>query len=162
MNRMDPNQKGQVRDAIVNSLAAIRLFSALERTELERIASHMNIFKLAAGDLVFREGDAGDFVCFVIEGTLTVTKQNLSGEDIVIAELRGGRSIGEMAIVDDYPRSATVSAKKQTILVTLTRERFNHLIESNPLLGIKILKGIARLLSLHLRETSTQLLLSHV
>lgn len=157
MKEIAPFQKGKIRDAIVNSLIDTPLFEKLDHSELEFIASHMNIFKLVDGDTVFKEGDNGDFVCFIVNGKLDVVKKSGEGAEVVLAQLSRGRSIGEMSIVDDFPRSATVRACTSTTLVTLTRRRFEFILENYPPIGIKVLKGITRLMSLYLRKASIQL-----
>jgi CRP-like cAMP-binding protein len=76
---------------------------------------------------------------------------------VIIASLTRGRSIGEMAIIDDYPRSATIKAWANSTLVTLTREGFEQILDQHSAIGIKLLKEISRLLSMNLRRTSSQL-----
>ncbi len=74
-----------------------------------------------------------------------------------LATLTKGRSIGEMAVIDDFPRSATVRARTKGTLVLLTRQGFEVILEQHPGIGVKILKGISRLLSQNLRKTSSRL-----
>ena len=62
-----------------------------------------------------------------------------------------------MAIIDDYPRSATIKAWANSTLVTLTREGFEQILDQHSAIGIKLLKEISRLLSMNLRRTSSQL-----
>jgi CRP/FNR family cyclic AMP-dependent transcriptional regulator len=75
----------------------------------------------------------------------------------VITELSRGRSIGEMSVIGDFLRSATVKAQTETKLIILTQRNFELILEEYPKIGIKILKGISRLLSLSLRDTSGRL-----
>ena len=150
-------QQGKIREAIVDCLANMPLFKELKGPDLAIIANYMNIIDLKEDDTVFKEGDKGDYVCFVVDGKLDVMKKSDKGSDCVINTLSKGRSIGEMSIIDDFPRSATIKAHTKATLVTLNRERFNYILEQHPKIGIKLLKGIARLLSLHLRRTSGQL-----
>ena len=99
----------------------------------------------------------GDFVCFVTKGALDVLKKNEKGKEILIASLGKGRSIGEMAVIDDFPRSATVKAKTHSTLIILTRRGFEQLLDKHPQIGVKLLKGLARLLSMNMRKTSSLL-----
>lgn len=142
---------------ILRHLATLPLFDGMERDELEAVAAHMHLFIIEEGDLVFEEGEKGNYVCFVVEGILDVIKDAASGERAMIAELSAGDSIGEMAVVDNFPRSATVVAKTPATLVTMTSTEFNQLLANHPPVGIKILKAIARILSINLRKTSSQL-----
>jgi CRP/FNR family cyclic AMP-dependent transcriptional regulator len=142
---------------ISKCLATIPMFATLTESELNYLAGHMHVHKAEAGSVVFNEGDEGDYVCFVVDGVLDVFKSSESIEDEPMATLTEGCSIGEMAVIDDFPRSATVKARFNATLVTLSRDRLDFILESFPQVGIKILKELARLLSLHLRRTSNYL-----
>lgn len=135
----------------------IPILGTLKDKELMVIEKYLNFIELTPGEIVFEEGDSGDFVCFVVEGSLDVVKTSETGEDIVISTLSKGRSIGEMAVIDELPRSATVKARTKATLLTLSRENFEYILSEHSNTGVKILKGIARLLSLNLRKTSSRL-----
>ncbi len=94
---------------------------------------------------------------FVVTGILEIQKKADTGENIILARLTKGSSIGEMALIDKSPRSATVIAKQATTMVTLTDKGFELLAEKYPSLGIKVIQKIARLLSLNMRRTSSKL-----
>ena len=143
--------------AVVDLLIDIPMFDEIKADDLKALARHMNFMDFKPQEIIFTEGDKGGFVCFVTKGTLDVIKRNEKGKDIVIASLGKGRSIGEMSIIDDSPRSATVKAKTSSTLLILTRKGFGQLIEQHPQIGIKLLKGLARLLSMNLRKTSSLL-----
>jgi CRP-like cAMP-binding protein len=74
-----------------------------------------------------------------------------------LSTLAKGRSIGEMSLIDNITRSATIKARNHTKMVKLSRKGFDSILDSFPRIGNKILKGIARLLSLNLRKTSSRL-----
>jgi CRP/FNR family cyclic AMP-dependent transcriptional regulator len=156
--KMEESSAGLISKAIVDFLILnIPIFSRLKGEELSSVEQYMKILDVIPGEIVFEEGDRGDYVCFVVEGSLEVEKKTESGESIVISSLSRGRSIGEMAIIDDLPRSATVKAKDKSTLLTLSREDFDYLLAKHPDIGVKILKGLARLLSMNLRKTSNRL-----
>jgi CRP/FNR family transcriptional regulator, cyclic AMP receptor protein len=138
-------------------LIMIPIFDTLDSAELHITARYMNLTEAQKGEIIFREGEKGDFVCFVAEGTLDIIKSSETGHHVVITSLHRGRSIGEMALLDNFARSATVRARVKSSLVTLSRDSFQTIIEDHPRIGIKILHGIARLLSLNLRKTSARL-----
>ena len=62
-----------------------------------------------------------------------------------------------MSIIDNFPRSATIKAQTDSKLVTLSRKDFDIILDEYPRIGIKVLKGMTRLLSLYLRKASGQL-----
>ena len=151
------SDNSRMSTAIIDFLLEISIFDSLGSDELRVVAKYMNFMDFRPREIVFREGEKGDYVCFVAEGSLTVLKKNEKGRHVTIALLNKGRSIGEMSVIDDFPRSATVKARKETTLVILTRKGFNQILEIYPNIGVKILKGISRLLSMNLRKTSSQL-----
>lgn len=151
-------RKTPLQEAIINCLAGITIFRDLSPDELDAVSSHMHVSRLEAGDIVFSEGDPGDEVCFVIDGTLDVLKLLDGRLEKKIAVTAPGGAIGEMAVIGDFPRTATVRAQTDTTLLTLSRKRFDQICEDHPRTGVKILRALSRLLSQHLRNTSRELL----
>ena len=147
----------QINAAMLESLSKISMFAELDFKQMDIVAGHTLLLTVDAGETVFCEGDKGDFVCFVAKGLLSVIKSTADGKVAELTTLPQGSSMGEMAVIDDFPRSATVIARKQSHLVTMTRGQFHKLVSEHPEIGIRILKGIARVLSLSLRKTSTNL-----
>lgn len=138
-------------------LIHLAVFSSFSLDELSTLAKHMSFVHLKRGEYLFMEGDQGSFMGFVVNGVLEVQKSTSSGDRVPLARLTKGSSIGEMAIIDQSVRSATVVAKQATTMVTLTEKGFDLLAEKQPTLGIKVIKKIARLLSLNMRRTSSKL-----
>ena len=151
------SDNNRMSTAIIDFLIEIQIFDSLTSDELRIVAKYMNFMDFQPREIVFREGEKGDYVCFVAEGSLNVLKKNENGRQVIIASLNKGRSIGEMSVIDDFPRSATVKARNDTTLVILTRKGFDQILKVHPNIGVKILKGISRLLSMNLRKTSSQL-----
>ena len=79
------------------------------------------------------------------------------GKQIVLAKMGRGSCLGELALFDQKPRSATVVALEDTELLTLDRTAMDKFIEDYPALGIKVLKGLSRTLSLRLRQAADRL-----
>ncbi len=140
-----------------NFLLNLPLFDSFNVEELDILSKHMSYVHLKRGEYLFVEGDKGSFMGFVVRGILEVIKKAETGENIIIARLTKGNSIGEMAIIDKSTRSATVIAKQPSILVTLTEKGFDILTERSPALGVKLIQKTARLLSLNMRRTSSKL-----
>lgn len=144
-------------EKLADHLSLIPMFSGLAHDELKSIEQYLFFKSVDTNGCVFREGERGDYVCFVALGTLDVIKHNHEGQPVVISKLAKGSSIGEMALLDRMTRSATVRASSPTRLIVLTRESFEAILGQHPAIGIKILKGIALLLSINLRKTSDRL-----
>ncbi|MCH2557340.1 MAG: cyclic nucleotide-binding domain-containing protein [Alcanivorax sp.] len=148
--------------AVVEVLARMRLFQGLDAEQLAAAEKLVFVNRVAAGDTVCREGDRSDFVCFVVRGRLDILKsQGAGGADpdttAVIAHLTPGDSLGEMALVDHQPRSATVRAAEDATLVVLTRKGFEQLRRRQPHAAALMMENIARLLCENLRQTSARL-----
>ncbi len=158
MDTMEKNDDGRERITIADFIMDIPLFDELHGKELKIVAGHMNFFEIEKREILFREGDRGDYICFVVEGELEVLKKYSSLEEaVVIARVSKKRSIGEMSVIDNTSRSATVRAVKKSALIALPKSGFDSILEENPKIGIKILKGIARLMSMNIRRTSSRL-----
>ena len=149
-----PDDQSQLLDLIMD----IPFFTAFDNNELALVARHMNYFEIAKGETLFKEGDPGDSICFVVKGALHVFKQSsIPGEQMHIATVTRHKSIGEMAVIDEYTRSATVKARNDTAIVSLTKSGFDRILNANPKVGAAILKRIAILVSMNLRRTSSRL-----
>ena len=144
-------------ETIIDFLIGLPLFDDLTSGELKTVARHMNFIDINKDDTVFNEGDKGSYMCFVIDGILDVIKQTETQKQVLISSLARGRSIGEMSVIDNFPRSATVKARTPATLIVLTRDAFDQILSSYPPLGIKLLKSLTRLLSMNLRKASSQL-----
>ena len=144
-------------DRMSDDLSLIPIFSGLNAQELQTIEKYMFFNKIEPGEFVFKEGEKGDYVCFVASGALDVIKFNQNAQPVVITTLAKGGSIGEMALIDKLTRSASIRARTSTSLIVLTRKGFEMILKLHPEIGIKILKGVASLLSINLRKTSDKL-----
>lgn len=143
---------------IIDFFINIPLFEKINGEEVKVIARHMDTIDLNSGDILFRESDKGNYVFFIREGKLDVLKKSeSSGENVTLATLSEGQSIGEMSVIDDFPRSATIRAVSRTKLYILSKSAFDMILHKHPKIGIKLLMGISRLLSQNLRETSNKL-----
>jgi CRP/FNR family cyclic AMP-dependent transcriptional regulator len=144
-------------DSNLDFLSRLPLFQELSLDEISILDQYLGLLELAKDDTVFDEGETGAFVCFVLDGELEVLKKSYSGDSTVITRLGKGQTLGEMALVDELPRSATVRARSPSSLTVLSRKDFEELAVQSPEIAIKILKYLARSLSLSLRKTSNRL-----
>jgi len=146
-----------MKDTITDLLIKIPMFAGLDADELLIIEKHIKLFDIEQGETLFKEGDKGEYVCFVVDGRLEVTKKTITGENFVLNTLTRGQSVGEMSIIDKRPRSATVSAKTKATLFTLEGNVFEVIMKEYSVIGMKVLKGLSLLLSKKLRQTSSRL-----
>ena len=107
---MQPIKLTESEEDTRDFLVSLTLFDSFDVDELSMLSRHMSYVQLQRGEFLFVEGDRGSFMGFVVTGVLEVMKKSEIGENIVIARLAKGSSIGEMALIDKSTRSATVMA----------------------------------------------------
>lgn len=152
-----PLNGGAHAEALADFIINLPLFEFLEREALAKVAAHMDFLDLEPGQVLFNEWDRADFVCFIQSGELDVTKKTGPDNREVMATLRRGRSIGEMSIINNFPRSSTVVARTRVRLAIFPRMAFETILDENAGIGVNILKGLANLLSVNLKKTSSRL-----
>jgi CRP-like cAMP-binding protein len=146
------------KDELCSMIECAQIFNELPRADIEVLAGYARAYEVEKGAAIFREGEKGTFLCIVIEGKVDVLKESDTRERKKITTIRAGKTMGEMSILDDLPHSATTVAAEKTKLVLITRNNFDRMTEQHPILGIKIVRCIARLISLRLRQTTGILL----
>ncbi|MCB9640232.1 MAG: cyclic nucleotide-binding domain-containing protein [Myxococcales bacterium] len=130
----------------------VPLFQDLDLSERMKVMSITKIEHCEAGDLLIEEGTDGDCMYITLEGQLIVTR----GE-VEIAVLSQGDHVGEMALLSQKPRSASVRAVEPSRLVVIERDGFLKLLHEEPALGIKLLLRITSTLSERIEEINEQL-----
>ena len=147
-----------MKDLDINILKKHPVFAAFHGHEdFDVLDGYVQRVKLNAGDSLFKEGEKGNFLSFILNGNLDIIKHSIHKKSVKVASLRQGMSVGEMSIIDQLRRSATVTASIPTELIELPKEQFDALLEAHHALGIKLLKGVARSMSLSLRRASNRL-----
>lgn len=131
-DRRDVSRAGVQRRAEL--LRSNPLLESLSVEQLQELAPLTRCIRFAAGEVIVREGDRGDALFQVIEGRVTVLKASGGGPALPVATLRSGDVFGEMTLCVDEPRSATVQALEQTVLLEVERRDLLPLIESDPTL----------------------------
>ena len=150
-------KKEQIREFIKDLKGEIVFFLFNEK-ELEEIFPFFELRHFPSNSVVFREGDEGNFICFILSGKLEVKKETeFKGNQIILAILGKGSLVGELSLFDKYYRSATVEAVEDTLLLVLKNSTLDELIEKYPQAVIKLLKSFIRVLSLRLRKATERL-----
>lgn len=119
-------------------LAEIPLFSALSKKDLGRIAKASNEVTVEAGHVLVDQGDAGRDAYVILEGTATVKRNGRK-----VGVLKPGDSVGELALLDHGPRTATVVADTPLVALVLTAREFSGILEEVPGLAQKLLGQLA-------------------
>ena len=119
-------------------LRNVSLFSSLDERELDRLIQATTTRRLASKEVLFRKGDPGNQLFGVLTGSLKVTGVGTDGKDVVFRLMRPGEVVGEIALLDGEPRSATVAAVEAATLVTLHRRDFVPFLEQHPRAAIRL------------------------
>lgn len=117
---------------IADFLGEVRLFRQVDHTVREALAARLNERRVRKGQVLFREGESGDEMFVVREGTMLVSKKVTGSVEQVLARFPPGDFFGEMALFDSSPRSATLQAETDAWLLVLDRPNLENLIEANP------------------------------
>jgi CRP/FNR family cyclic AMP-dependent transcriptional regulator len=128
----------QSRDAKIRLLSGVALFSPCAKHELRRIATLADEIEAPKGKTLAREGDHGTEFFVVIAGTATATRRGRK-----VATIGPGSFFGELALLDQGPRAATVTADTDMHLLVLTSRGFSSLLEDVPSVSRRILRGMA-------------------
>ncbi len=136
----------------LDTLKKIPLFRFLTYQELVKVLNITYLETYESGVQIIKEGDSGEELYIVLAGRVVVSRQ---GQEIV--ELHPGVHFGEMALVDQSPRSATITARDSTRLLVVQRRSFYTLIRKEPVLAVKLLWSFVQVLSRRLRETNEAL-----
>ncbi len=160
--------------SIATTLRMAELFDNLTSNQITLIESICELITLTKGQLLFHELDSTDELYIIARGGVEilvnpglVTTKNDQMAPVVIAELRQGQVLGEVALVDQGLRSASARvSQNDTHLLKIPRERLMLLCDTYPELGYKLMKNLAADLALKIRNTDLtvrqyQLMLSH-
>jgi CRP/FNR family transcriptional regulator, cyclic AMP receptor protein len=120
------------------------LFSELDERELAQIAAVAKSRHYAKDDVIFHADESGDVFCLIREGQVKVTMISPEGKEIILTMLGPGSFFGEMALLDDEPRSATVVATETLEVVTIWRSDFLQILQENFSITRKILAELSK------------------
>jgi CRP/FNR family transcriptional regulator, cyclic AMP receptor protein len=127
------------QDDKIEALRKAPLFEGLSKKELTQLARVSEDMEIPEGATLTREGDLGHEFFVIVEGETEVRRKGRK-----IGTRGGGDFIGEIALLEEVPRTATVKAKTPLRAFVLTRTDFLHLIEENPGVERKVMRALAK------------------
>jgi cAMP-dependent protein kinase regulator len=113
----------------------IPLFSALGREEFLDVLAHMERRSVQPGELIVKEGAPGNSMFVIVDGEAEVVRQTPEGERVAVARIGEGEFFGEMALLSEGPRLASVVAVEPTVMLELTRQALEEVIARHPSVG---------------------------
>ena len=125
-------------------LQRVPLFTDLNEAELARFAEVTREREYPKNSVILFEDDPGDALYIVSTGQVKVVLIGEDGREVILSVLGDGDFFGEMAIIDDEPRSAHVIAMKDSHLLVLRREAFQAQLEQNPKIALKLLRVLVQ------------------
>jgi signal transduction histidine kinase len=139
----------------LEELRRVPLFTDLSEEDLAQLYRMAEIASHDAGELVLREGAPGDSLYVVLEGELEVTKRQ-GGQDVVLTVYEAGQFFGEMSLLEQAPRSASVRALRESRLLVISQAAFETLLSRSPSTSLRILNTV----TFRLRSTESMLIQS--
>ncbi|WP_415902473.1 Crp/Fnr family transcriptional regulator [Neptuniibacter sp. QD29_5] len=124
---------------------------------IQYLAEHMDLYQLKKGESLFSEGEKCSYFVLIIKGQLDVLKKDDQNKLKKIVTLRAGNTIGEMGLIDNETRSATVVAATDISVLVMTTEGFKKMCEARPRVALELVMRFAKQISQHLRMTTGKL-----
>lgn len=116
--------------ADIDSIRQSRLFQDLPDTSVAQLAMRVSRRHLAAGQILFKAGDPGSTFYIIQDGDVTISVPGPTGQAVTLALLGPGDAFGELALLDEAPRSATATVTREAMLLSLSRSDFMDVIQN--------------------------------
>jgi CRP-like cAMP-binding protein len=141
---------------ILDILTEIELFSELDYNSLTNLSNLFEEKIYNQDEIIFKEDSIGTSMMMITSGEVRISQISDPQTEEALIILKKGDVFGEMALLEDMPRSATVIANTNVIIFEVQREKFLSFLENNKEAGVKILMKLAKILSSRLRETDAK------
>lgn len=143
---------------ITDMLERSDMFRDFNRQDVESFAHYFQAYAAPKGVMVLEEGRRDSYMFVIASGKLDIFKSSNDSDEKKIATVRAGKTIGEMSILDGMNHSATAVVVEPAVLLLLTKGKFEQFMQSEPEVALKVLRKMAQLMSLRLRQTSGMLI----
>ena len=127
----------------VEILKGVPIFAKIEQAKLKLIAFTGERMNFGAGQELFDQGDPGDAMYVILGGVADVLIDNDKGGQITVAEMRKNNFVGEMAILGDVPRTATIKAREPLTTLKISKDMFYRLVAEVPQMAIEVMRELA-------------------
>jgi CRP/FNR family cyclic AMP-dependent transcriptional regulator len=124
-------------------LSEVSLFADLSEDDLEAMSQLASIKTYAKNTIIISEGDFSDSLYGVLSGKVKVYLSDDDGKEIIINILAKGDYFGELALIDDAPRSASVMTTEETRLIAISKQAFEECLTSKPSIALRVIKGLS-------------------
>ncbi len=141
----------------ISLLKNVYLFEGLEDDALKDVSEICQEEEFPVGHVIFREGEAGDKLYMIIKGEIRISKNIAGVGEEALAILKEGAFFGEMALIDDFERSADAIANKSVKLYSIAKSDFESFLFLHQDIAYTMLWTFVRTLSKRLRETNEKI-----
>ena len=145
------------KQTMIELLKDLPVFEGLSQRELIAIERIIHQRRYNAGEMIFGEDMLGAGMYIVKEGEVAITKKVNKNKEIELAVIGERNFFGEMALIDEMPRSASAKAKKDTVLFAFCKPDLENIMERNPKVAAAIITNIARLVCKRLVKANENL-----
>ena len=141
----------------ISYLRNVDIFKTLNTKELTLLSEIIHERDYQKDEFIFEKGNPGAAMYVVIRGEIEIFSPKPDDNEIIFATLGPGSFFGELALLDDSPRSASARTTMKTEIYAFFREELLRLLEADPMAGAKVYRSLAQLIGTRLRKTNEQL-----
>lgn len=143
--------------SVIEILKRIPLFEHLTKRELKTISQlvHQRVYQ--PGEYMFQKDQPGAAMFIIKKGAVNIVLPGSGDEEIHLATLKAGSFVGELALLDNSPRSASAKVSENTLALAFFRSELNKLLKTYPTIGSKIMRKLALIIGQRLKATNEQL-----
>ena len=136
-------------------LQSLPIFASMPQARMEALGRLASLKQVPRGGVVMREGEHTSAIYFILNGSLKVLVSDTDGREVILTILGRGEMFGEMGVIDDSPRSATVIATQPCDLVVVSKADFQQVLSDNFDISLNIMRGLSKRLRLADRKIET-------
>lgn len=136
-------------------LQSIPIFASMPMGRMEALGRLAALKQIPRNGVVLREGEQTSAIYFILNGALKVSVSDEDGREVILTILGRGEMFGELGVIDDHPRSATVIATQSSDLVIVSKADFQQVLSDNFEISLAIMRGLAKRLRLADRKIET-------
>ena len=141
------------KNMAIRALQTVPFFTNLSQDEADSLSKRLIMRRFDPDQIIFHHGDPGGLLYIIVDGKVKITHSTPDGNEALLAILGAGDFFGELALLDDSPRSATAESIEATETLTLHREEFMRYIHNNPDFSLHVLQTMAQ----HIRRLNNQI-----
>ncbi len=135
------------------ALSKVPLFSKLEQSKLKLLAFTSELQTYEDGDVVFDEGEAADCTFVIMEGEADIyARTKAGGGEVVVGTLRANQLLGELGVLTNSPRAASIRARGRLMMLRISGDMFLKLLAENPPVALDVMRQLSGKLVLAHRQ----------